>query len=39
MDKMNTEQDQDLWEIVGGVFCTLLQIFMNTNFLLYVKYV
>ena len=37
MDKMHTEQDQDLGEIVGGVFCTLLQIFMNINFLLYVK--
>ena len=37
MNKISTEADQELAEIIGGVFCTFLQIFMNSNFLLYIK--
>ena len=37
LNKIYKEPDQDLSDILGGVFCTLLQIFMNVNFLLYVK--
>ena len=37
LNKMSTETDQDLSDILGGVFCTLLQIFMNVQFLLYIK--
>ena len=37
MNKINSETDQELSEIIGGIFCTFLQIFMNVNFLLYIK--
>ena len=37
INKIFIETDQELSEIIGGIFCTLLQIFMNVNFLLYVK--
>ena len=37
MNKIYIESDQELGEIFGGIFCTFLQIFMNVNFLLYVK--
>ena len=37
MNKISTDPDQELSEITGGVFCTFLQIFMNSNFLLYIK--
>ena len=37
MNKISNEADQELAEIIGGVFCTFLQIFMNSNFLLYIK--
>ena len=37
MNKINEEFDQELSEIIGGIFCTFLQIFMNVNFLLYIK--
>ena len=37
LNKISLETDQDLSEILGGLFCTLLQIFMNIQFLLYIK--
>ena len=37
LNKLYKETDNELNEIIGGVFCTFLQIFMNVNFLLYVK--
>ena len=37
MNKIYIESDQELGEIIGGIFCTFLQIFMNVNFLLYIK--
>ena len=37
MNKISNELDQELGEIIGGIFCTFLQIFMNANFLLYIK--
>ena len=37
MNKISIEADQELAEIIGGVFCTFLQIFMNSNFLLYIR--
>ena len=37
MNKISNEADQVLAEIIGGAFCTFLQIFMNSNFLLYIK--
>ena len=37
MNKIYEEPDQELTEIIGNVFCTFLQIFMNVNFLLYIK--
>ena len=37
LNKLYKETDHELNEIIGGVFCTFLQIFMNVNFLLYVK--
>ena len=37
MNKIYIESDQELGEIFGGIFCTFLQIFMNVNFLLYIK--
>ena len=35
--KSSDEENQELGEIFGGVFCTLLQIQMNVQFLLYIK--
>ena len=35
--KSSNEENQELGEIFGGVFCTLLQIMMNIQFLLYIK--
>ena len=35
--KSSNEENQELGEIFGGVFCTLLQIMMNVQFLLYIK--
>ena len=37
MNKISSESDQELGENIGGIFCTFLQIFMNANFLLYIK--
>ena len=37
INKINQDTDQELGEIMGGIFCTFLQIFMNVNFLLYIK--
>ena len=37
LNKINIEPDKELNEIIGGIFCTFLQIFMNANFLLYIK--
>ena len=37
LNKISEETDQDLSEILGGIFCTLLQIFVNVQFLLYIK--
>ena len=37
MNKISLDPDQELSEILGGIFCTFLQIFMNVNFLLYIK--
>ena len=37
LNKISVETDQDLSEILGGIFCTLIQVFMNTQFLLYIK--
>ena len=36
LNKISENMDQDLSQILGGLFCTLLQIFMNTQFLLYI---
>ena len=37
INKTSNESDQDLNEILGGIFCILVQIFMNVEFLLYIK--
>ena len=37
MNKIYIESDEELGNIIGGIFCTFLQIFMNVNFLLYIK--
>ena len=37
LNKISDEQDQDISEILGGIFCVLLQIFMNVQFLLYTE--
>ena len=37
INKESNEADQELTGIFGGVFCTLLQIMMNVQFLLYIK--
>ena len=37
LNKISSEPDPELSEIMGGIFCTFLQIFMNANFLLYIK--
>ena len=37
LNKISEEIDQDLSEILGGIFGILLQIFMNVQFLLYIK--
>ena len=37
LNKISFDSDQELSEIFGGIFCTLLQIFMNVQFLLYIK--
>ena len=37
LNKISIETDDDLNEILGGVFCTLLQVFMNVQLLLYIK--
>ena len=37
LNKVSSDSDQELSEIFGGIFCTLLQIFMNVQFLLYIK--
>ena len=37
LNKVQEETAPELNEIISGIFCTLLQIFMNVNFLLYVK--
>ena len=37
LNKISDEIDQDLSEILGGIFGILLQIFMNVQFLLYIK--
>ena len=37
MNKTIVEQEQEMGEIIGGIFCTFLQIFMNVHFLLYIK--
>ncbi len=37
MNKISIESDQEWSEILGGIFCIFLQIFMNVNFLLYIK--
>ena len=37
LNKVSSDPDQELSEIFGGIFCTLLQIFMNVQFLLYIK--
>ena len=37
LNKISIDTDQELSEIFGGIFCTLLQIFMNVQFLLYIK--
>ena len=37
LNKVSNDPSQDLNEILGGIFCSLLQIFMNAQFLLYTK--
>ena len=37
INKTSNDSDQDLNEILGGIFTLLLQIFMNVEFLLYTK--
>ena len=37
LNKANNEPNQELGEIFGGIFCTLLQIMINIHFLLYIK--
>jgi hypothetical protein len=37
INKTSNESDQDLNEILGGIFCILIQMFMNVEFLLYIK--
>ncbi len=37
MNKDSKEESHELSEIFGGIFCTLLQIMINVQFLLYIK--
>ena len=37
LNKISEESDQELGEILGSIFCILLQIFMNVQFLLFIK--
>ena len=37
MNKNSKEESHELSEIFGGIFCTLLQIMINVEFLLYIK--
>ena len=37
LNKISTDSSQEFNEILGGIFCALLQIFMNVQFLLYTK--
>jgi hypothetical protein len=37
INKESNDAEQELTEILGGIFCTLLQIMMNSQFLLYTK--
>ena len=37
LNKISEETDSDLSEILGGIFCVLLQIFMNVQFFLYTE--
>ena len=37
LNKISNVSSQELSEILGGIFCSLLQIFMNVQFLLYTK--
>jgi hypothetical protein len=37
LNKVSNDASQELSEILGGIFCSLLQIFMNVQFLLYIK--
>ena len=37
INKTSIDSDQDLNDILGGIFCILLQIFMNVEFLLYIE--
>ena len=37
LNKISTDASQELSDILGGIFCSLLQIFMNVQFLLYTK--
>ena len=37
INKASNETNQELSEIFGGIFCTLLQIMINVYFLLYIK--
>lgn len=37
LNKAHNEPNQELGEIFGGIFCTLLQIMINIHFLLYIK--
>ena len=37
INKISEGCDQDLNEVLGGIFCILLQIYMNVQFLLYIR--
>ena len=37
INQTSIDSDQDLNDILGGIFCVLLQIFMNVEFLLYIE--
>ena len=37
LNKISNDPNQELNEIFGGIYCSLLQIFMNVQFLLYTK--
>ena len=37
LNKISAETDQELSNILGGIFCLLLQIYMNVQFLLYIQ--